>query len=223
MAVAAVQVATSQEFHSTSSGTTITGSVTVTAGANLLIVFTHNAFTPTTTAVTYNGVAMTLLGSSVATFFSSYKRVYAWYLVDPPTGAAYNIVATWSSARYDYGFTWATFSGYSSIGTVYSNASPTNGTSANGTVTISDWASGDYAVGSNIVNQSGTSGDTAMGNYTSIANDDNYVNSEYQTADGNLNWTHGADVWAACGFAIKGAAGGSVMPIIANHNMRRRA
>lgn len=216
MAVSHVQVATTQEFHSTSSVASITGSVTVTAGANLLVVFTHNHGNGTTTGVTYNGVAMTTHGTSLATFFTQYKRSTMWYLVDPPTGSAYDIVASFSATLQDHGFTWATFSGYSSLGTFYSNASPTNSTSANGTVTVSDWASGDYSVGSILVRVNPiTAGDTAMGNYTSIANNDNYVNSEYTTADGNLNWTHTAEVWAAVGCAIKGSGGSVTSPYYA--------
>lgn len=205
MAVAPVQVATTQEFHNTTSVSFVSGSVTITAGADYLICFTHNAGAPVASGMTYNGVALTYLGESTATFYSTQKKVRAWGMASPPTGSAYTLRADWDIAMQDMGFTWATFSGVGSIGTVYSNAPALNSTSANGSVTVSDWATGDYAVGSIVVNQAITAGDTEMGRYSSIANNDNYVSSEYQTADGALNWTHGADIWAAIGLALKPA------------------
>lgn len=214
MAVAVVDAGA--EAHNTASANPITSSITVGSGANLLVVFTSGWFNATQNpcnTVTYNGLSLTKVGTATADFYSNYRKTEMWVLENPPTGAAYNLIATWNAARFDLGFTWQSFSGYGSLGAFYANTSPTNSTTSNPTLTISDWAAGDYAVGNVLSGSALTAGDTAMGNYTSLANDNNYVSTEYQTADGNLNWTCVADEWAACGAAIKPV----LAPVITKH------
>jgi len=211
-------------FHDTNNVSSITGSVTLTAGADFLAITAHNDGSGTVSSVTYNGVALTKKVSAASNFFGNIKNSEGWYLANPATGAAHNLVVTWTAARQDMGFTVQSFSGYGSLGAAYSNTSPVNGTSADPTVTVSDWASGDFAFGALLIGGGApTAGDTSLVSYSSIANNDNYVNSEYQTADGNLNWTHAADAWASIGFAIKPAAASSVMPILMHQNRMRRA
>lgn len=221
MAVALVDFGIS--FHDTNNVISITGSVTLTAGSDLLTVSAHNDGSGTVSSVTYNGVALTKKTSAASNFFGNIKNSEAWTLANPPTGAAYNLVVTWTVARQDMGFTAQSFSGYGSLGAAYTNTSPVNSTSADPTVTVSDWASGDFAFGAVLIGGGApTAGDISLASYASIANNDNYVNSEYQTANGNLNWTHAADAWAAIGFAIKPAAANSVMPVLMHHNRMRR-
>jgi len=194
-------------------GTTVTLSTTLTAGANLLVIFTYNYNGANAcTGVTYNSVAMTEHVSKIHDNFGGIARVKMWYLANPSTGSAYNIVATWAGAgSYDKHIAGASFSGYGSIGTGYSNSAPTNSTSANPSVTVSDWASGDYAVGGVIMMYSSpTTGDTLIASDFSNNNDDTYSNCSYQTADGNLNWTSSAAAWAAVGAAIKPSSSSSL-------------
>lgn len=186
--------------------TSVTLSQTLTAGANLLVIFTYNYHGANgCTGVTYNGVSMTEKVSMIHDNFGGMARIKMWYLENPSTGSAYNIVATWEGAgSYDKHISGASFSGYGSIGTGYSNSPATNSTSANPSVTISDWESGDYAVGGVIMMYSTpTEGDTLIAADFSNNNDDTYSNCAYQTADGNLNWTSSAAAWAAVGAAIK--------------------
>lgn len=205
----ALAIVDTGEAHSVSNVSSVTRSTTLTAGVNLLIAFAHNDGTGTCTGMTYNGSAMTSLGSATHLWFSVTDRVEAFYLANPSAGSAYDLVATWSVSRNDYGFTFASLSDYGSIGTFYSNSPATNSTGANGSVTVSDWATGDIAVASILVNATTVSNDdTLISSYISTGNNDNYVNSESTTADGNLSWTHTARPWVACGFAIKPASGG---------------
>lgn len=203
MAIAVVN--TGAEAHSTVSTASITTSATIGSGANLLVVFTNNVGTVTCTGVTYNSIPLTSLGVSSSNFFGNINRVEMWYLINPPIGTPYNLIAAFSAAQQDMGFTWQSFSGYDHFGTFYANNSPLNAVSANGNVTVSDWASGDYTVGSILDTvELVTSNDTEMGHYISASNNDNHVSTAYTTTDGILNWTHGSTPWAACAVAIKG-------------------
>lgn len=191
------------------SSTTCTKSQALTAGANLLVIWTVNHGANACTGVTYNGVSMTSLGEKTCNYFGNIKRVSMWYLENPATGSAYDIIATWGTSVFDKIIVGASFSGYGSFGTVYSNGTAVDGFSANPTLTISDRAAGDYAVGCvgimGIANDP-TEDQTLIAEQSVAANDDHWANAEYSTSTGSLSWTVGGSVWANIGAAIKPAA-----------------
>lgn len=76
-------------------GTSITLSFTIGSGSNrILIVAVNHLTSDTTSGVTYNGVAMTQLGSV-------HEGITLWYMLESqlPTTGAYNIVASFTSSR----------------------------------------------------------------------------------------------------------------------------
>lgn len=80
-----------------SSGTTVTVSHTCTGSNLILFAAVESASvgnTVTTSGVTYNGVAMTIVGSSVNAGTDN-RRYDLWYLLAPATGA-HDIVVTYS-------------------------------------------------------------------------------------------------------------------------------
>ena len=76
---------------------TITLSYTATAGTSLLLVAlaTRGASDITGLTITYNGVGLTSFGSIRGS--TNGNRIDYWYMVNPPTGSAYNIVADWGN------------------------------------------------------------------------------------------------------------------------------
>lgn len=78
-----------------SSLTTKTISVTLPAGTNLLLVGVHLADAPTVTGATYNGAALTRIMRQTDAICSE----EAWYLLDPSTGAAHDLVLTLDSEK----------------------------------------------------------------------------------------------------------------------------
>lgn len=85
-----------QGTSSNSAGTSITLSYTATASTTMLIVMlsTRGASASTSPAITYNGVSMTLIGSSAHSTAKISQHYF--YLASPATGSAYNISASWS-------------------------------------------------------------------------------------------------------------------------------
>lgn len=189
-------------------GTTLTlASQTLTSGANVLVVWTHSFSSIAATGVTFNGSALTSLGSKTHDWFGSIITIQMWYVENPTTGSAADIVATWGSSLRDRILTAASFSGYGSWGTVYTNSPSTNAKSANPTVTIADWASGDYALGGLIdTYYDATEGGTLIAADHAAFNDDIGANSQYKTADGSLTWTMLSEQWATIGARIIPAA-----------------
>ena len=200
---------TGNESHSTSSVSSITTSFTVSASAGTLLAFLVST-NVTGSTFTYNGVGATKRGTASRDWYGTVKYKELWTLDDTFDGSAHNMVATWSGAAQDLGFTWQSFSGVTSLGTVYTNGTAPNSTSANPTLTISDWASGDYAVGSVDDLNSVTAGNTEMGNFVSLAYNDIHVSSQYETANGNLSWTASSGDWCAIGCALKGTSGQNI-------------
>ena len=91
---AAAQISFDQvsPLYSTGSGTTLTGSVTVGTGyGRVLVVFVQDDTTDDTTAVRYNGVNMTKIGTSLRSFLPNGDWVTAWCLVAPDEGT-YDVV-----------------------------------------------------------------------------------------------------------------------------------
>lgn len=189
---------------------TLTLSTTLTAGANLLVVWTDtpNPDTNSNSGVTYNGSAMTLLGSCLRDYYGNKLRSNMWYLENPSTGSAYNIVSTWTENRYFKVLFGASFSGYGSFGTLYSDVSGFTQEGTSQSISISDWASGDYAVAGIITESSTpTSSDTVMSTAASYFTG----NCAYQTANGNMEWTTpGNAVWNILGAAIKPSSSSSL-------------
>ena len=94
----AVAVNGESGYYLTSSGTSFTWGYIVTAGSTCLVIAEGAGLTagggPTTpSGITYNGVAMTLVPSSIATD-SNFVESSIWYLINPPTGISYNFIAT---------------------------------------------------------------------------------------------------------------------------------
>ena len=222
MAVALVQAGGSTG-NGYSSASSLTISLTVTAGANLLRAQAAHAGAAnlTISGITYNGVALTQVVEASTTNGSTYIRTGMWALQNPPTGTAYNLVVTFSGSDTGLALGWDTWSGFDHFGTPSTNSVSAN--TVNPSVTVTDWATGDYAIGAVAANWTTvTAADTQ--NFYIADNAGCELSGVYQTADGALNWTSALGVWGCVGVSLKPAAGGSsVMPIIANHNMRRRA
>lgn len=191
------------------SGTTCTKNQALTAGANLLVIWTVNHGANACTGVTFNGVSMTSLGEATCSYFGNIKRTKMWYLENPDTGSAYDIVATWGTSVFDKILVGASFSGYGSFGTAYTHNSAIDSVSSNPALTIADWASGDYATGCvsclGIANDP-TEDNTLIAEQSVSFNDDHWANAEYSTSTGSLSWTLAAWVGAIVGAAIKPAA-----------------
>lgn len=80
---------------------TSTTSITLTNGTNVGVKFCLSAGktgggAPSITAVTYNGVSLTQIGTEIAFGTSSDERQSEWWLASPATGSAHNLVVTYS-------------------------------------------------------------------------------------------------------------------------------
>ena len=211
MAIAYVQSGTASDTNSVSS---ITSSVNLTGSPNILVVYPGWFSLTSTRAVsssTYNSVSLTQLSGAKAqcNYYAQYTNTDIWYLKNPATGSAYNLVVTWDAAEQDMGFGWNSWSGVDTttpFGTPVTANSPLNNTSANPSVTAS-WSSGEVAIGDCYDNVAITSGNTHSWAYTSAAQNNNYSDGEYSTSTGALTWTAAASEWAATAVNLKPSGG----------------
>jgi len=187
------------------------------ASANKLVVLVGSghavAFDRTVSAVTYNGVSLTLVGASDD---GNFQRVEIWQLHNPPTGSAYTVSVTWNGAGSGLDLAGGSISfidAAATLGTLYGD---TNNL-ANPSVTVVDSASGDIVV-SVMANDVGPDGNSTPGATVIYDREDVDLDSDYgaqyQTASGAntvASWTAVAPTsgaWAIAGVAVKAAAAG---------------
>lgn len=171
----------------TISGTTVTWSHTVTAGSNpaLFVIMPSVTSTQTVTGVTYNGVAMTGPVVDIRDNGSSELRHYFYYMVNPPTGSAHNIVATYSGTLDSGNFAAGVAFSFTGVNQTFPFRYPTvnwagpQGLSTTMVGNITDAVSGDYVIGS-AVDHSSTI--TQGGSQTSAATWSAWNNG------GNTSW-----------------------------------
>ena len=132
------------------------GTVSYTNDGDFLSV-SVNSTSNNVTAMTYNGIAMTQLGS--AEYFSTYARYHStWYLVNPSIGT-YNIVTT-GGANWQFDIFSAT--GVSQIAPI-SGHTTVNTSGANAYIDVTTTVSGAHAVGVGQIGAASTAGtDTTM-------------------------------------------------------------
>ena len=204
-------------YIETNSQTTVTLSATVTAGANLLVVFTTGTVDSANThptGVTYNGVAMTNLSAANANadwYGSTYPTSDIWYLLSPATGAAHNIVATWAASKDSHALAWSSFSGANATtpmsGGVGANA-PADTDESSTSVTPTGFTSGDIIVGVATA-RSGSITSLTAGQTSLVAFGNAGVNnmslSQYRTTTGAITSTIVGDTssWASSAGVIK--------------------
>lgn len=122
-----------------------------------LLVVSVNSTSNDVSAMTYNGSAMTQLGT--AQYFSTYGRYHStWYLVNPSVGT-YNIVTT-GGANWQFDI----FSAYNVDQTTpISGATTTNTSGANAYVDVTTTVNNAYAIGVGQIAATSTAGtDTTM-------------------------------------------------------------
>lgn len=85
---------------SASNGSSAGQSITCDPASRLLLVWIYRGNTSSgATSVTYNGVAMTRKNGRAS---GTESVVELWYLVDPPTGSSYNVLATFPNSHANY-------------------------------------------------------------------------------------------------------------------------
>jgi hypothetical protein len=189
----------------------------------------HSSGELSVSGVTYNGVAMTAAGAGYGTISDSGQLRY-WYLLNPPTGSSYNIVATLSGAGTceEMAIMAQAFSDVDQT-TPFGSQVGTNGTnSAASTGTVS-LAGSDIALAV-------WSGYDAAGAYTITPNGTGIVedeNGNFNTTLGfqsrtnaTLGWAHSVSVdsFQQLSIPLKHAAGGgSAIAAKAYYYRQRRA
>jgi len=171
----------------TISGTTVTWSHTVTGGTHpaLFVILPSVTSTQTVTGVTYNGVAMTGPVVDIRDNGSSELRHYFFYMVNPPTGSAHNIVATYSATLDSGNFAAGVAFSFTGVNQTYPFRYPTvNWSGPQGLATtmvgnITDAVSGDYVIGSAVDHSSTIS---QGGSQTAVATWSGWNNG------GNTSW-----------------------------------
>src|ERR1051325_2070597 len=89
-------------------GNTLTVAHTCSGSDRVLIVFTQRGGGNTCNGVTYNGVAMTLVGTINTS--SGFRQIKVWKLIGPDSGTN-NIVATYNTSGNNMGLTALSFTG----------------------------------------------------------------------------------------------------------------
>lgn len=189
--------------------TSITWAHTCGASANKLLIFIGTGASVigvrTVSTVTYNGVACSFVGFGDD---ASFERCEIWQMVNPPTGSAFNIVATCGGAPNQLVAGAISYiDAAASLGAPSSNTAST----ANPSVTVVDSASGDHVV-SMVASDEGPLS-TMTENGTLIWEDedvgaDSDFNAQRQVATGAstvCGWTAAStgQKWATVGVAVK--------------------
>lgn len=127
-------------YDTSASGTGTTLAITLGASATALIVFVSQ-HAGSTTAVTYNGVSMTLVRSAVS---GGDPRIYCYKLANPSTGASYNVSVT-ASGHSSIGIVAISFTGTDTTDPVEVSTTQTSYAS-NYSATINGTTSGSMVV-----------------------------------------------------------------------------
>jgi len=183
------------------------------------------------TPPTWNGVALTQVTGALKQYLNvvMYQDVDFWYLFAPATGAN-NLVTTMSGTCRSLVHGVIGFNGAHQTTAPAFKASSSHA-SANPASIATTSTAGNIVVG--LINPytdtatNITSNNTEAWEYREVQQESQIANCSYDTATSpTISWINAASVpWAATTIEVSaaGGGGGSVMPIIANHNMRRRA
>lgn len=172
----------------------ITRAITVNAGANrILIVFTHHEDAGgAVSGITYNGVALTKIGSVAA---ATWSHVEAWGLINPAVGT-FNVIATkvtgglnnWGLSIYvEDGADQTT--GWRAAATDFSNSA------AAASATVAGWTAGDMLLDALSIDSVGhvpavganQTSEFATQNFGASTNENQ--GSSQTTTDGIMSWT----------------------------------
>jgi hypothetical protein len=199
----------------------ITGSHTCGAGATKLVILPGNGLSsvPATerdvTGCTYNGVACSFVAREDNS--TNWAHAEIWQLNSPATGAAHDWVVTYGNSAIQSQIAASAIS-FNDAAAASGTPNTAEGSGANANVTVVDSASGDIVVSNTFSDVGPISATTEAG--TLIAEDedissDSDYNAQRQVASGAstvCSWTHSAELWAACGVAIRTAGGGFFRP-----------
>jgi hypothetical protein len=211
-----VAVVGSASGASGSSLSSFTVSVTVLAGTNVLSVQENNANAAgglTPTSVTYNGVNLTMVPSS--SVISNQFESSIWYLINPPTGTAFNLVANYSAAQNFFALGGIFLSGVNTSSPVGTAATNSGTTVAGGSVAPTGAGANGLYIG------------TCFAFGTTLSSGGSQTNQWNQNAVGGLlsgsgdtatngnsfTWTAGGstDNWTASGVAFLPSSSGAVV------------
>jgi len=196
-------------------GTSQTLTVTCSASDNALVVLEGSrtggaANIPT--GITYNGVALTLLGSLDETVGTTHISSSAWKLDSPATGAAHSLVVTYAASVSAMFACAVPLQNVSTYGTAATAGASTNNAPA---VTATGAGSTDLYLGvaMNAVTAQASSGTGQTDVAAPITNTSTTANASTiaGTNPGAFTWTNTGTVnltgWSATAVAIKAAAG----------------
>lgn len=191
-------------------GTSIT--FTLNCNGNLLIVgvavASNSSSLVTNMAVTFNGVAMTLIGSET----NSRHNVYLFKLADPSQGS-YSVAVTWTNDGWGMAFGQAFTGAQSETGTFASaDAATVNVTSAVGEYVIDCMACADTTItvgaGQTQIAQTNAQSDSGDTSGDWMVGAGSY---EAGAASVTMDWTGVATAKCICGVSIKPSAGQQVI------------
>ena len=191
----------------TGGGNPVTQNYTVGAGGTLLVVSIvgDNNANRTGGAPTYNGIALTQANS---TRIATETETEMWYLINPPTGAAYPISIPNGGGGmnlYVIASSYSAQPGYTSALDVTNGN--TNGGSANPSVSVNTTANGDVIVGAmgngNTAVPSADSGNTLFMTDNGSFSDNGQYSFQATAGAIAMGWTVGSDDWGVVVAAFK--------------------